>query len=87
MQDRLAKVEEQLTTCQSQVSELEKEKEQLEKQPRSKTIGKYLITKVSANKYYQLDVIEIPAEREKGRDLTKSYDKSPYTNRNVKRAK
>ena len=24
---------------------------------------------------------------EKGRDLTKSYDKSPYTNRNVKRAK
>ena len=26
-------------------------------------------------------------EREKGRDLTQSYDKSPYTNRNVKRAK
>ena len=25
--------------------------------------------------------------REKGRDLTQSYDKSPYTNRNVKRAK
>ena len=25
-------------------------------------------------------------EREKGRDLTQSYDKSPYTNRNVKRA-
>ena len=25
--------------------------------------------------------------REKGRDLTRSYDKSPYTNRNVKRAK
>ena len=24
---------------------------------------------------------------EKGRDLTQSYDKSPYTNRNVKRAK
>ena len=24
--------------------------------------------------------------REKGRDLTQSYDKSPYTNRNVKRA-
>ena len=23
--------------------------------------------------------------REKGRDLTQSYDKSPYTNRNVKR--
>ena len=25
--------------------------------------------------------------RERGRDLTQSYDKSPYTNRNVKRAK
>ena len=25
--------------------------------------------------------------REKGRDLTQSYDKSPYTNRNVKRAR
>ena len=25
--------------------------------------------------------------REKGRDLTQSYDKSPYTTRNVKRAK
>ena len=25
--------------------------------------------------------------REKGRDLTQSYDKSPFTNRNVKRAK
>ena len=25
--------------------------------------------------------------REKGRDLTQSYDKSPYTNRNVKRGK
>ena len=25
-------------------------------------------------------------EREKERDLTQSYDKSPYTNRNVKRA-
>ena len=24
--------------------------------------------------------------REKGRDLTQSYDKSPHTNRNVKRA-
>ena len=24
---------------------------------------------------------------DKGRDLTQSYDKSPYTNRNVKRAK
>ena len=27
------------------------------------------------------------AIREKGRDLTQSYDKSPYTNRNVKREK
>ena len=26
-------------------------------------------------------------EREKGRDMTQSYDKSPYTSRNVKRAK
>ena len=26
-------------------------------------------------------------QREKGRDLTQSYDKSPYTNKNVKRAK
>ena len=25
-------------------------------------------------------------QREKGRDLTQSFDKSPYTNRNVKRA-
>ena len=25
--------------------------------------------------------------REKGRDLTQSYDKSPYTNRNVQRGK
>ena len=25
--------------------------------------------------------------RQKGGDLTQSYDKSPYTNRNVKRAK
>ena len=30
-------------------------------------------------------ILNIP--REKGRDLTQSYDKSPYTNRNVKRAK
>ena len=25
--------------------------------------------------------------RQKGRDLTQSYDKSPYTNKNAKRAK
>ena len=31
----------------------------------------------------QRDVLQ----REKGRDLIQSYDKSPYTNRNVKRAK
>ena len=27
------------------------------------------------------------AQREKGRDLTQSYDKSPYTSRNVKKAR
>ena len=31
--------------------------------------------------------IELGEAREIGRDLTQSYDKSPYTNRNVKRAK
>ena len=31
--------------------------------------------------------LKSPEAREKGRDLTQSYDKSPYTNRNVKRAK
>ena len=31
--------------------------------------------------------IDRSKSREKGRDLTQSYDKSPYTNRNVKRAK
>ena len=30
--------------------------------------------------------LSISSIREKGRDLTQSYDKSPYTNRNVKRA-
>ena len=34
-----------------------------------------------------LDTTKVYILREKGRDLTKSYDKSPYTNRNVKRAK
>ena len=33
---------------------------------------------------YHLSVLIV--YREKGRDLTQSYDKSPYTNRNVKRA-
>ena len=28
-----------------------------------------------------------PSQEKKGRDLTQSYDKNPYTNRNVKRAK
>ena len=32
--------------------------------------------------YFGFDI-----ERQKGGDLTQSYDKSPYTNRNVKRAK
>ena len=31
--------------------------------------------------------VKINLRGEKGRDLTQSYDKSPYTNRNVKRAK
>ena len=30
---------------------------------------------------------ELNYTEKKGRDLTQSYDKSPYTNRNVKRAK
>ena len=30
---------------------------------------------------------KLAASRQKGGDLTQSYDKSPYTNRNVKRAK
>ena len=30
---------------------------------------------------------QVNISKEKGRDLTQSYDKSPYTNRNVKRAK
>ena len=40
--------------------------------------------KYHANPTYQWNVM---VWREKGRDLTQSYDKSPYTNRNVKRAK
>ena len=35
----------------------------------------------------QLEVEKTHYVREKGRDLTQSYDKSPYANRNVKRAK
>ena len=40
--------------------------------------------------YFETRVFYIPSPeardiREKGRDLTQSYDKSPYTNRNVKR--
>ena len=31
--------------------------------------------------------IDYPKFKKKGRDLTQSYDKSPYTNRRVKRAK
>ena len=42
--------------------------------------------------YYSHEILtqknkKLQIEREKGRDLTQSYDKSPYTNRNVKRAK
>ena len=32
-------------------------------------------------------VLHREVERQKGGDLTQSYDKSPYTNRNVKGAK
>ena len=37
--------------------------------------------------WLSINVVAAMNEREKGRDLTQSYDKSPYTNRNVKRAK
>ena len=33
------------------------------------------------------NLITLDEIREKGRDLTQSYDKSPYTSKNVKRAK
>ena len=33
------------------------------------------------------DTVEVMVWRQKGGDLTKSYDKSPYTDGNVKRAK
>ena len=36
---------------------------------------------------YMLDNLKIIIDGKKGRDLTQSYDKSPYTNKNVKRAK
>ena len=36
---------------------------------------------------FEIQRIKFEIQREKGRDLTQSYDKSPYTNRNVKRAK
>ena len=39
------------------------------------------------NKWTELNLLLVVSQREKGRDLTQSYDKSPYTNRNVKRAK
>ena len=43
-------------------------------------------TRVS-DSFLKLLYVFIEELREKGRDLTQSYDKSPYTNRNVKRAK
>ena len=43
---------------------------------------------VNLPQYWFLQICQdIDRKREKGRDLTQSYDKSPYTNRNVKRAK
>ena len=45
---------------------------------------------VTTKKFIVGDLIEIniiSTHRQKGGDLTESYDKSPYTNRNVKRAK
>ena len=48
----------------------------------------FSIHKIYYETIYVFDIPEPPASRgEKGRDLTQSYDKSPYTNRNVKRAK
>ena len=43
----------------------------------------HLLPRMNAMLDFMLDFIC----REKGRDLTQSYDKSPYTNRNAKRAK
>ena len=39
------------------------------------------------HKLFSMSSTSITFLQEKGRDLTQSYDKSPYTNRNVKRAK
>ena len=47
---------------------------------RIKCISQYLAINFNA-----ITLVNIP--REKGRDLTQSYDKSPYTNRKVKRAR
>ena len=45
------------------------------------------IATCNQNIYPNVFDISMNVKREKGRDLTQSYDKSPYTNRNVKRAK
>ena len=42
---------------------------------------------LSIGSYMTATGAETNDQRQKGRDLTQSYDKSPYTNRNVKRAK
>ena len=42
---------------------------------------------LNAMKVCRRDGVCSPSKEKKGRDLTQSYDKSPYTNRNVKRAK
>ena len=44
--------------------------------------GQYYAFNISVLRSYSCSNEEV-GEREKGRDLTQSYDKSPYTNRNV----
>ena len=48
-----------------------------------------VIEKLDPYETFGLTIVVIPhnKKKEKGRDLTQSYDKNPYTNRNVKRAK
>ena len=43
--------------------------------------------KSTGKTYVRRRWIEVSGSRQKGGDLTQSYDKSPYTNRNVKGAK
>ena len=49
-------------------------------------VQKCNILQVSVKFYFNGCKNWIPVLREKGRDLTQSYDKNPYTNRNVKKA-